>query len=288
MITIENDTLKANINFRGAELSSLKNKKTKVEYIWQADPVHWARHAPILFPVVGRLRDDRYIHNEQTFFMSQHGFARDLEFELLSSNPNGARLLLKADMSTRITYPFKFELFMTYSLKGNELIIDYEVHNKSKETMYFSLGSHPGFNCPLLPEEKRSDYHLEFEKKENASIHLLEGGLRSGEKKVFLKDQNLIPFSDSLFDQDALIFHQLKSESVSICKDNKKILTVKFKGFPWLGIWSKRAESPFVCIEPWHGVADTVDHNKHLEQKEGIIKLNASAEWKTNYSIIVE
>lgn len=287
MITIENDFLKANINFKGAELSSLKNKKTKVEYIWQADPIHWARHAPILFPVVGRLRDDRYILNDQTFFMSQHGFARDLEFELSSNTPTSALLLLNADMSTRITYPFKFELYLDYLLEGNELKIGYAVHNKSKEIMYFSLGAHPGFNCPLLPGEMRSDYHLEFEKKENAAIHLLENGLRRGEKKTLLKNEDKIPITDNLFDKDALIFHQLKSEYVSICKADKKIVTVNFKGFPWLGIWSKQAESPFICIEPWYGVADSIDHNKHLEQKEGIIQLNAGEDWNASYRIII-
>ena len=284
MISIANQHLTASINFKGAELTSLKSNKDKTEYIWQADPVHWARHSPVLFPIVGKLRKDEYILNDLTYSMSQHGFARDLEFQVIRQEDSYAALALKSNAQTMMMYPFKFELIITYELIDKTLKVGYQVINKDHQTMYFSIGGHPAFNCPVKGG-KRSDYLLKFEKAEKAETQLLEVGLRSGKTKPILENTDTLPITDELFDQDALIFENLQSSSLSLLKESKKFLTFHFDNFPYLGIWSKNSESPFVCIEPWYGIADTTDADHHLVTKEGINKLDPTESFQCEYQI---
>jgi galactose mutarotase-like enzyme len=287
MIILDNDTLRAKINLHGAELCSLIRKETNSEYIWQADPTFWARHSPVLFPIVGKLRNDEYVYQGNQYNMSQHGFARDFEFELMEQRDVFARFMLKGSRETRIVYPFKFELYVNYLLEDETIRIDYEIKNKDHHDLLFSIGGHPAFKCPVFDHEQKTDYFIKFEKKENASRHLIESGIRTGEVESMLKNEDVIAITDGLFDRDALIFTELESKSVSLCTSSGPRVAVYFDQMPYLGIWSKSDEAPFICIEPWHGIADRIDHNQKLENKEGIIKLEPRETFQTGFSIQV-
>ncbi len=164
---IFNDYLEATFRTTGAELVSLKRNSDDREFIWQADPDHWGRHAPILFPFVGKLKNDSYQYQGQTYKMNQHGFARDMEFNLIDQEKEFIRFSFTSIDQTLKVYPFRFELIISYRLEENSLIVACEVKNLESPDLYFSIGAHPAFNCPLVQGEVRSDYWLEFEKAEN-------------------------------------------------------------------------------------------------------------------------
>ncbi len=280
---IANQHLAASFKTKGAEMTSLI--KGDCEYLWQANPKHWGRHAPVLFPVVGKLKKDLYTIDGVEYPMNQHGFARDMEFEIEEHNSDSITFILKSDSETLKVYPFKFELRITYELIGSSVKVNYSVVDTGKGPMLFSIGAHPAFNCPMTSEENRSDYWLQFEYAENLETHLLDGGLFSGNReKVNLSDNKLL-IKDTLFDKDALVLKQFKSERVHLYSPKGKWLTFHLAGFPYLGIWSKSKESPFVCIEPWFGLADRADHNQKLIDKEGIIILKPQEKFSCAYTI---
>ena len=285
MITIENDTIRLSINLKGAEMSSLYNKSNGLEYLWQADPHHWARHAPILFPIVGKLKNDEYRYEGRIYSLSQHGFARDMEFEMIMRDDYSATFQLDSTMGTRLAYPFKFRLLINYTLEKNKVHIRYEVKNRDHNPLYFSIGAHPAFNCPLREGEKRSDYQFVFEKEETFARHEIRNGLRTGGVEVALESTRILPIADDLFEKDAWVLAGLKSSSIGIQKGEERILTFQFSGFPYLGLWSKSKDSPFVCIEPWFGMADLFEHNQELVDKEGLVVLEDMGEFSCNYSI---
>jgi len=289
MTKLENQQIVALINSVGGELCSLKLKQDRTEYMWQADPKYWGRHAPVLFPIVGRLVDDEYKIGNQVYHLSQHGFARDMEFELIEQEGNHAEFRLLGDKKTLQNYPSRFEFIIGYTLQGTELIIQYKVKNMDNTTMYFSIGAHPGFRCPLQSGECFEDYYLEFSQNEIAYQLLLEKGLLSKRTGVVLNNNNIIPLSHDLFKDDALIFKDLKSNSVTLKnRKSSKAVTVKFDGFPYLGIWSKADEgASFICIEPWYGIADIVGSDKQFINKEGIFSLQTGDCFVCQYSIII-
>ena len=281
---IENECLKAKFSTKGAELISLKSNHTKQEYIWQAIPEHWSRHAPILFPIVGKLKDDTYTYQGISYQLPQHGFARDVEFQVEEQQPDLIVFLLKSNAHTRLNYPFDFELRVSYQLISQSLKTVYTVSNTEKDQMYFSIGAHPAFNCPMTPEEVRSDYKLIFNTPDQRKTHIIENGLFSGATKPML-DGIEIPLKKSLFDDDALVFKNLKATNVTLASATKKWLKFHYQGFPYLGIWSKSQESPFVCIEPWFGLADNKNHNGDLTQKEGIQRLDGGESFTCDYKV---
>lgn len=283
--TLENDYLKIAVKHHGAELSSLIKKSTGLEYLWQADPNYWGRHAPILFPIVGRLQDDEFLVGSKKYTMKQHGLARNMDFAFIKRDKASMTFELRSSAITIENYPFFFQLRIQYILDKSTLQIRYEVFNPSESTIYFSIGGHPAFKCPLREGEKRADYQLVFEKKELATTQRLNKGIRNGRTELILDNIATLPITDTLFDEDALVFTNLVSESVSLQKGQERILTFNFKGFPYLGIWSKNRMSPFVCIEPWYGVADHQDHNQQFTQKEGVIKLDGRTTFKSVYAI---
>ncbi|MEZ4961236.1 MAG: aldose 1-epimerase family protein [Saprospiraceae bacterium] len=282
---MQNKQLRTTINYKGAEPISLIDVKTNTEYLWQANPAFWASHAPILFPIIGSLKDEEYVYEGKNYSLPQHGFAKDMEFALLSQNDSAASFSLKSNEQTVSVYPFRFELVVSYALVGRSLNVKYQVFNQDDKEIYFSIGGHPGFNCPLKAGEKRSDYQLVFAKREQANIHLKTGKLRSGETVPFLENENTIEITDSLFDDGPLIFSTLQSGSVQLKKGDKRILAFHFEGFPNLGIWSRSKTSPFICIEPWFGMTDPVYTNQKIEEKEGIVRLKAGEEFACQYTI---
>jgi galactose mutarotase-like enzyme len=282
--TIENDFLKVSAKASGAELISIKNKHNGLEYLWQGDPQFWGRRAPVLFPIVGKLKNNIFKSEGKTFQLPQHGFARDYYFELIKSEPASLVYSLKSNDETLKFYPYKFELNISYILVKNKIEVRYDVFNIDNKKIWFSIGAHPAFNCPLEPKEKFSDYFLEFDQKENAGIHLISEGLLSGQTQAFLKNSNRIELNEKVFAQDALIFKDLKSSTVSLKSKNSTASVIfNFKGFPYLGIWSK--PGPFVCIEPWYGHADPIDFDGELKNKPGILSLEKGADFSCVFGI---
>ncbi len=275
MITIKSDQLSASIKSLGAELCSLKSNKQQVEYIWQGDKTFWGRHSPVLFPIVGRLKGDSYLYDGKSYPLGQHGFARDSEFELVKSSENSCQFELNSDDRTRAVFPFEWSLKIGYILLGNVLTIVYSVKNNGPKDLLFSIGAHPAFNCPLFDNEKRSDYELRFNREETLESQIINEGLRTSDSKPVFQNKSGIPIDDDLFKDDALVFSGLNSDRVTLSTTDKDTLSVSFPGFPYLGIWSKNEDAPFVCIEPWHGVADSQDHNQYLKDKEGIKSLKS-------------
>ncbi len=286
--TISNHYLSATIDSLGAQLTSLKKTEEAQEYIWKADPEIWVRHAPILFPIVGRLKGDKYRYEGKEYSLGQHGFARNLEFEILLKDSDKLIFVLKESEETLENYPFPFTLRVTYTLWKNILYNTYEVSTEGSQEIYFSIGGHPGFTCPIDPGSQRSDYYLEFEKEETVSSQILTGGTISNETKPIIVHKK-IDLIDNLFDEDALIFKNLNSEKLGLKhKSGKAVLHFHFPEFPYLGIWSINQTSPYVCIEPWFGLADSYDHDGDLTKKEGIQKLSPGDVFRCEYGIEID
>ncbi|WP_346355330.1 aldose 1-epimerase family protein [Azotosporobacter soli] len=283
--TLKNDFITASLDSLGAELTSLRLNEDGSEYLWQADAAHWGRHAPVLFPIVGRLRDNRCRIAGESYAMTQHGFARDMEFSVVEQSPDAVTYCLKADAATLKKYPYHFALCIEYRLCVNAINVAYRVENKMDTEMFFSIGAHPAFNCPLVSGETFADYYLEFEKMETIGNYLLEHGLLRLETKPLLKNEAVIGLNYPLFANDALVFKGLQSRVVSLkSRKSDKSVKVMFEGFPYLGIWSKEA-APFICLEPWYGVADLADEERAFEKKEGMQKLAAHETFRAAYRI---
>ena len=286
--SIESSSLKVSIQEKGAELCSVISKKTGQEFIWQADPAFWGSHAPILFPIIGGLKEGKYQYENNWYEMPKHGIVRRNENLIVEKqSKNSITFLLESDESSKKLYPFAFQFRTSFALTDNILTISHQVINIGEKDLLFSLGGHPAFRCPLHDNANYEDYYLEFEQTEHAETHLLdmERGLVSNETELILENSNRLQLHKNLFDKDALIFKNLKSNSVSLVhKENGNVLTMRFKDFPYLGIWAKPG-ADFVCIEPWLGIADSVNHNQQLKEKEGIISLSIEQIFSANYSI---
>lgn len=277
--TISNSNLTAQINHFGAELFSLKNQENK-EYIWEGNPAFWGKHSPVLFPIVGTLKNNSFHYKESEYHMSRHGFARDMEFELIEKSEISATFSLTSSDESRKVYPFDFELQISYSLDENKLNIDYKIINKNDSIMPFSIGAHPAFALPKPFE----DYTLAFENAEILTSYTLENDLLSDNFSTIEMVDNQVALHYSLFEKDALIFKKLQSKSISILQNQNPLLRVRFDNFPNLGIWTK-SNAPFLCIEPWLGYSDTVHSTGNILEKEGIQLLEAKKSLECNFSI---
>jgi galactose mutarotase-like enzyme len=263
--TISNSILSAKINHKGAELISLQNNKTKREYIWEGNPDFWAKHAPILFPIVGTLKNNFYQYNGSTYELPRHGLARDFDFQLIAQEGHKVAFSLQTSEATFAIYPFNFELQLIYALEKSELIVTFKVINKDPKAMPFSIGGHPAFAL----KKDFEDYSLGFEPGEKLIPYQLENDLLSDKtQNIKLKD-NQLPLTYSLFENDALVFKSLRSKQIQILENQVPLLNFKFEDFPHFGIWTKK-NAPFICLEPWLGYADTVNANGNLLEKEGM------------------
>jgi galactose mutarotase-like enzyme len=277
---IENENLSVKIKSKGAELFSIVNKQTQLEYMWGADPKFWAKSSPVLFPIVGTLKENTYHYQNKSYSLSRHGFARDQEFKLEDQQKDSATFLLISSPASKEKYPFDFELRIKYELKNSSLYTHYQVKNSGMAEMYFSLGAHPAFKVPLSNVLNYEDYYLEFNKSEDLKRWpITKQGLIDDTPQPLFTNANQLALTRELFANDALVFKQLNSTSVSL-KSNKDRhgLTFSFKEFPFLGIWAQPG-ADFVCIEPWCGIADSVNHSQELTVKEGIEKLSQGNSW---------
>ena len=277
--TIANSVITAQIKHLGAELLSLKSIQNK-EYIWEGNPTFWGKHSPILFPIVGSLKNNSYSFNGKQYPLNRHGFAREMEFTLVEKSEECATFSLLSTIETKKIYPFDFELQICYSLKDNKLNIDYKVINKNEVTMPFAIGAHPAFALAVDFE----DYSLEFQQDEILKYHLLDEGLISNTTNQLQLKNNQLDLKYQLFENDALVFKTLRSNSITILKNANPILKVNFNDFPNLGIWTI-VNAPFICIEPWVGYSDTLNEYDDISKKEGIQLLEANQKVQYNFSI---
>lgn len=277
--TISNSNLTAIINHLGAELISLKTKENK-EYIWEGNPEFWGKHSPILFPIVGTLKKNAYHYKGVEYHLSRHGFARDMEFELIQNNDNSAVFSIQFSKETLKVYPFEFELQIIYTLEAKSLSIQYKVINKNKTQIPFSIGAHPAFALSGDFEK----YSIHFDQEEALEYYLLENDLVSNTTKKLEANSKPIPLNYELFDNDALIFKSIKSNSLTLLKNSKPMIKVRFEDFPNLGIWTKK-NAPFLCIEPWFGYSDTEESSGNIFEKEGIQILEGNKTFNSKFSI---
>ena len=289
MKVLENDALRICIDNKGAELMNIFGKAKGIEYLWSGDSKFWGRKAPILFPIVGMLRDNTCTISGENYSMTQHGFARDSYFDIYKENESSIEYEIKSNNETLKKFPYSFTLRVGYVLEENQIIVSYRVMNDGKVDMFFSIGAHPGFNCPLLKGETLEDYYLEFEKEESIDRYILHNGIVQNNKVEFLKGEKLVHLTKDIFKDDAIILKDTRSNSISLKNHkNSREVTIDYTGFPYLGIWSPTSGAPFVCIEPWYGIADFEDKNESFEQKVGINKLSPGKDFQCEFKIIIK
>lgn len=288
MTFIENEYLKVGIRSQGAELTSIYNKATGIEHLWQADPKIWGWHAPNLFPIVGEPLNKQIMVAGKAYPMQRHGFARPTTFRLAEATATHAVFSLQYSENTLSAYPYKFNFQVIYDLIDNAIRVTYKVINLDQKAIYFSVGGHPAFNVPFSAGEAYEDYYLEFETAEILNTHLLTPeGYFTGQTSPVPMEGNKLRLTRSLFDHDALVFKNLKSRQVTIKSDkHEQTLSVEFPHYNYLGIWAKPG-ADFVCIEPWLGCADAAGEPKDISQKEGIKKLEHSHVFEAPFYISI-
>lgn len=286
--TIKNNIIEVVISDHGAEVQSVKGAHTGEEYMWQADPEIWGRHAPVLFPIVGRLKNDEYKYQGKTYHMGQHGFARDCDFEVENHTQESITFLLKDNEKTREMYPFKFEFRVNYNLMNNLLEENFSVVNKSDETMIFGVGGHPGFNLPVNNGEEKEDYYFDMHPSIARVKIPLKGAYLDWNNRSLASTDSFIGLSDELFKDDALIYELHGHDNkVSLRTDKSKFhINVWTRNAPCVGIWSQYPNTAnYVCIEPWWGIADREDADGELEHKYGMNHLEPGKEYQAGFSI---
>lgn len=274
---IENEYFRIGVKEMGAELTSVYSKENDFEYLWQGNPDIWNGQSPILFPIVGRLIDDKFALDGKEYSMPKHGFARRKHWDFLGSDGDSMSFRLCDDEETRKLYPFSFEFIMTFTLEGNKISVKHEIRNTGDNTMYFSLGAHPAFNCDIGDK-------LVFSEKETLEAFKidLEKSLVLPEMTPVMKDETDLVITEDIFKEDALIFKGVKSDFVTLESENH---SVKFAlgGAPYLGIWAKPG-APYVCIEPWFGLNDIKDKKVDFTEKVAINKLVSGDTFKYIWS----
>lgn len=282
-VFLENDKIKIEVLPMGAELCSLYHKKYKLQYLWQAGAA-WAKHSPVLFPIVGQLKNNEYIHQQKKYTLPRHGFAREKMFSLLEQKENQIIFRLSDDESTRKNYPFFFHFEIHYHLTDDELFITYSTTNVGKEKMYFSVGAHPAFRVPFDIRDQYEDYYLEFDVRELSGRWPLKEGFIDSAPIPFFKS-NHIPLTKELFENDALVFKKIESNTIHLRSyKHQHGLRIRVNQCPYLGLWAVKG-ADFLCIEPWQGIADSIHASGEISEKEGIHVLEPGENHQYRWSI---
>lgn len=284
---ISNEFLELVVSSHGAEKQSLVSKETKISYLRDIDQ-YWNRHAPLLFPIVGKLRDLKTFINNKEYTMNQHGFLRDQEFELYSQSESELVLVNKFNEETLKKYPFEYKVFVKYILEGKTLHTEFTVVNEDYQVIPFNYGGHPGFKLPLYENETFEDYTVKFEKTENfdAPTVKLDNGTLDFVNTIKYSNIDEIKLNYKYFEIDAIVIPNVKSQSVKLVNKEDKGIKFDFKGFPSLAIWTK-PNAPFVCLEPWIGYADHHDSNYQFIEKDNMQFLNPGDKFSVTYSITI-
>lgn len=285
---LKNEKLEITVRSKGAELISLKDCTSGREYMWSGNPEYWNRVSPILFPIVGGLKNNQYTYEDKTYSMGKHGFARDLDFNLIQHTDSVIWFSVENTPETLEQYPFRFLLAVGYQLEGANVKVMWRVVNEDNKEMHFSIGGHPGFVCPHTEGEKQTDYFISFgDKKSVVSSLITPEGLTSATvKTVYELKDGLLPIAADLFDQDALVIENSQTNEVSLADANKKpYIKVSFQA-PLFGVWSPtKKNAPFVCIEPWYGRCDSEDFDGSLQDRVWENHLEKGCMFETEYNI---
>lgn len=284
--TIKNKFISAGIHAKGAELFRVTHHQHNLEYMWSGDPAFWGKTSPVLFPIVGALKENTYIYKDRKYTLSRHGFARDMVFTVGDKHDDKISFLLTNTENTLSDFPFPFELRIMYTLHDAALHVTYEVTNIGEDVLYFSLGAHPAFKVPLVDGTRYEDHYLEFSHIENAPRWPINNeGLVNTVPEPLLQNTNKLSLSKNLFENDALVLKNIQSRRVSLkSTTHEHGIDFFFEGFPFLGIWAAK-HADFVCIEPWCGVADSVDHQQQLTMKEGIENILPGEVWTRTWRV---
>ncbi len=281
--SIDNGNLKIKVNKKGAELASVLQLNNQYEFMWNANPTVWNRHAPVLFPIVGKLNNNKVLINNSLYEMGQHGFARDCDFELVNKSETELQFLLKSNEQTLIKYPFQFELYIIYGFtnESNQLKVTYKIVNNSASKMPFSIGAHPGF---MMPVANLNEFEIDFFEGDSIERHLLADGLFNNETETLVISNHKLSLSEQVFDKDAIVIKNCKSKTISLNHKNSNFkVSCSFNDFTDLGIWAKKGNHNFVCLEPWLGYADEVGFEGDIATKKGIIQLSEGNIFEASY-----
>lgn len=279
MITLKNKFLTASINEVGAELKSLTFDGK--EYIWEGRSEVWAGSCPLLFPICGGLKDDKYTYKGKEYTLRKHGYARSATFEVESQTDNSAVFLHKSNEETKRCFPFDYELRVIYALTDKKLQVEYYIKNLTDGTMYFSIGSHEAYYTP----DGIEDYDVIFPQNETLNAYVLYGNLLSNQQLPIIKDSNVLPLYDKYFTIDALVFKNLKSKSATLRnRKTGKAIRVDFPDAEYFLLWHK-PNAPYMCLEPWNGIQDIVGTGYDITEKEGIIALESGTEYKISHTL---
>lgn len=289
MIYLENDLLEVEISETGAEVQRIFQKSEKIDYLWDGDPQYWSGHAPVLFPIVGRLNENSYLHKGKQFELPQHGFARRMEWRLEEAAQEQAVFVLSSNLETKKKYPFDFDLRAIYTLNENILQINYEVENRSEEIMPYSLGSHPAFRVPLNGEGEFDDYQVTFHPALPLQHFEIEPApyLQGSQKPFEQLENGILKVKREWFQGSLLINTENKIETVTLTSPVEKHgVRLQVSEFPYLCFWTKEdTEAPFLCMEPFHGLPDVFGKVGELLEKKGIIPLEPGKKKKHTYTI---
>lgn len=288
--TIENESLIVTAESKGAELVSVVDKATGAEMMWDGQTDVWPRHAPILFPYCGKLREGRYTLDGRTYTGGQHGFGRDVEHTFLGREDGRMRFVLRADEGTLAKFPRAFSLESTFTLEGRTLRQTITVTNTDQAQLRFGFGFHPGFALPFDDAHTTADYEFRFDTPQTPVVIETDPsvGLVSGKTRVLMENSAAIPMDDRMFDHDSICMSQLTAKTLSVVeKDSGRRITVDLEGFPYTLIWSAvgNPKLHFVCIEPWHSLPDTVHASGDWDEKPCAASLAPGEQWSTQLNI---
>lgn len=287
--SIESPSFTVTVDSLGAQLISLKDAQG-LEYIWQRDPNFWSNCAPVLFPIVGGLKNGETVIDGKIYRMARHGFAKESVFSLKEKKNGFMSFVLCSNDHTRCQYPYEFELTVSFTLLQDGLSVHYQVYNQDKRDILFGIGAHPGINCPLLAEEEFSDYELQFEYPESVKspTYTEDGVIQYAVTKDLLNGKQVLPLDYSLFDKDAIILEGLKSRKISlISRKSGKGVCCTFPDYHTIAFWTPaKKHAPFICFEPWFGMGARDDEpSGALSDKKGIICLPAGEEFSATYAL---
>ncbi len=284
-IYIENEHIRASFASKGAELQRITGVDSGTEYLWSGNAKYWPKFSPVLFPIVGALKENIYHYEDEKYSLPRHGFARDMDFEIDKISEQEILFTLNHSIETLKIYPFEFQLRLRYKFFGATLCCTYEVINTSGKEMLFSIGGHPAFASPLNNEGNYADYFLQFSDDDELTYYHIEDNLISNKSTVLKLEDKKLFLKHNLFYNDALVIKNLKSRSISLMNSkNYNGINFKFENFPYFGIWAAK-DADFVCLEPWCGIADSINHNQQLKDKEGIIALAPQKEWQRTWQV---
>ncbi len=284
---LKNDVISIAVDSHGAELKSLKRLDTGTEYMWCGDAKYWGRTSPVLFPFVGGVKNREYRTKGKTYTMTQHGFARDMEFTLFSQSENELWFKLCSGEETLAKYPYEFILKLGYRITDSQAEVLWRVENPGSEVLPFSIGGHPAFNCPIDPGTNQAEYFVYFgDVDEVVSTRISENGLATSSRDVYPLADGRLPLRANLFEHDALVIEDRQTATAALCRKNGSRYVTVTMDAPLFGIWSPPGkEAPFICIEPWYGRCDSEDFEGTLEERKWGNLVNPGETWNASYTI---